>query len=102
MKKKKPKKLKVIPFKPAMYLSSKEGICLYLQEVINDGSENIGECLEAAMAALNILNIAQKTGLSQKEISHIFYRNKQPSVSSVSKILHALDLKLTVVSKDTR
>ena len=69
---------------------------------MNDGSKNIGECLEAAMAALNILNIAQKTGLSQKEVSHIFYGNKQPSVFSVIKILHALDLKLAVVSKDTR
>ena len=86
-------------FDIAQYLDDKEVISEYLTQVLEDGS--MDELLEAVghiAKAKGMTQIAQETGLGRESLYKSFAPGAHPKFETVTKVLHALGIKLQAVA----
>lgn len=91
------KKMLTRPFDAASYLTSEADIAAYLDVVLEENDPNL---LAAALGdiarARGMSSLAKATGLSRESLYKSLSGERVPSTETLLKVLHALNLKLSV------
>ena len=91
------KKMLKRPFDAASYLTSEADIAAYLDVVLEENDPNL---LAAALGdiarARGMSSLAKATGLSRESLYKSLSGERVPSTETLLKVLHALNLKLSV------
>jgi len=97
--------LELKEFDAANYLSNGEDVANFLQaatEIAGDDPKYITQILATIARTQNIQQLAKKSGLSRQGIYKVLSLNSNPSFSTIMKLVNALDLRLSLQSKDER
>jgi probable addiction module antidote protein len=88
------------PFDPANYLTSEEDI-LYFLEAAMEGSDpkHIASALGVVARSQGMTEIARKTGLGRQALYAALSENGNPTLETLTAVLGALGLELTVQKK---
>jgi probable addiction module antidote protein len=88
---------KTIPWDSAEYLKTDEDIASYLEAVFDDGDPAlISHALGVVARAKGMTQIAQAAGLGRESLYKALSPDGNPELSTVSKVMRALGLKLKV------
>ena len=91
------KKVTTRPFDAAAYLTSEADIAAYLDTILEENDPNL---LAAALGDIarsrGMSSLAKTTGLSRESLYKSLSGERVPSTETLLKVLHALNLKLTV------
>jgi len=91
------KKITTRPFDAAAYLTSETDIAAYLDTILEENDPNL---LAAALGdiarARGMSSLAKATGLSRESLYKSLSGERVPSTETLLKVLHALNLKLSV------
>ncbi len=100
MKRKMEAKVKRIPFDPANYLESEADIIDYIKVWFEDGSpKEIARALGVVARSKGMTEIAKKTGLGRQALYNALSENGNPTLETLTSVLSALGLELTVQKK---
>lgn len=91
---------KTTPFDPADYLSSEDDIVEYLKVWMEDGSpQEIARAIGDVARSKGMTEIAKKTGLGRQALYTALSENGNPTLETLTMVLSALGLELTVQRK---
>jgi len=90
-------------FKPEDYLNTPEDVKAFLMESLeqNDTDEFI-EALGIVSRSKGMKQISTETGLSYQSLYKTFMKGKQPRFSTITNVLNALGLKLSLTNADVK
>jgi probable addiction module antidote protein len=88
------------PFDPADYLSSEDDIVEYLKVWMEDGSpQEIARAIGDVARSKGMSEIAKATGLGRQALYSALSETGNPTLATLSSVLSALGLELTVQKK---
>lgn len=88
---------KTTPFDPADYLSSEADIVDYLKIWMEDGSpQEIARAIGDVARSKGMSEIAKATGLGRQALYAALSENGNPTLETLTAVLHALGLQLSV------
>jgi len=88
---------KTSPFNPVEYLQSDAEIASYLTEAYEDDNPAVFiVALGHVVRSKGVSNMAEKTGLNRESLYKAFSGKAQPKWDTVHKLLHALEIHMTV------
>ena len=91
------RKITTRPFDAAAYLTTEADVAAYLDTVLEENDPNL---LAAALGdiarARGMSSLAKATGLSRESLYKSLSGERVPSTETLLKVLHALNLKLSV------
>jgi len=94
-------KVKSIPFKMSEYLSTPKERALYIEEVMKDNDETLLlSALKDVADSMGISELSNQSGLPRATIYKALAKTGNPRFSSLTSILHALGLKITIQPED--
>lgn len=91
-------KIETRPYDAARYLQNQEDATAYLQTVIDgaDGDDRlILAAIEEVARAQNMSQLARDAGLTRAGLYKALSGEGQPSFATITRVLHALGLRLT-------
>ncbi len=92
--------LKVFPFDPARHLKSKDDIHYYLEAAMEGNDpKHIAGALGDVARSQGMSEIARKTGLGRQALYTALSENGNPTLETLTSVLNALGLELTVQKK---
>jgi probable addiction module antidote protein len=92
-------KTKTKVYDSAAYLETAEDVALYLEEAFTDGDPAlIAHALGVAARANGMTEIAKQAKLSRESLYRALSKDGNPELSTLIKVLHALGLRISVVS----
>jgi len=98
-------KLHITPYDSADYLTSAEDIEAYVQAIQEQidaypeqGAELTLLALGVIARAKNKVQLSKKAGLSRQGLYKVLAPDAKPSLATVFKLVHALDLKIQLVA----
>lgn len=90
-------KLKTRRWDTAEHLKTEEDVAAYLEAVFEDGDPALmAHALGVVARARGMAKIAKKAGLGRESLYKALSPEGNPQLTTIVKVLHALDLKLTV------
>ncbi len=91
---------KTTPFDPADYLSSEDDIVAYLKVWMEDGSAaEIARAIGDVARSKGMTEIAKASGLGRQALYTALSENGNPTLETLTAVLDALGLELTVQRK---
>ncbi|MCG8565164.1 MAG: putative addiction module antidote protein [Desulfobacterales bacterium] len=88
---------KTKPFNISAHLNSPEEIRLFLQEVLETGTEaDFIHALSIAAKAKGMTQVAEKAGVTRASLYKSLAENGNPRFTTISKVTKALGFKLTL------
>ena len=89
--------MEIRPFDPADYLNSEEDI-LYFLEAAMEGNDpkHIARALGVVARSQGMTEIARKAGLGRQALYNALSENGNPTLETLTSVLSALGLQLTV------
>ena len=94
---------KAATYDSAEFLDTPASIRFYMEEALETGDPRlITHALGVVARAKSMSDIARKTGLARESLYKALSENGRPELSTVMRVLHALDLKLTIKSKNAK
>ena len=87
------------PYDVADYLQTPEEMAAYLEASIEEAQEDvicIAKALGDVARAKGISQVSKDTGISCENLDEEFSGNREPSLTTVLKVLRALELKLNI------
>ena len=90
------KKITARPFDAAAYLTSETDIAAYLDTILEENDPNLLAALGDIARARGMSSLAKATGLSRESLYKSLSGERVPSTETLLKVLHALNLKLSV------
>jgi probable addiction module antidote protein len=92
--------LKVFPFDPARHLKTEEDILYYLEAAMEGNDpRHIARALGDVARSSGMTEIARKTGLGRQALYTALSENGNPTLETLTSVLSALGLELTVQKK---
>ena len=89
--------LKVFPFDPADHLETEDDIVDYLKIWMEDGSpQEIARAIGDIARSKGMGDIAKKSGLGRQALYNALSENGNPTLETLTAVLGALGLELTV------
>ncbi len=96
MAKTKATKMKTTVFDPAEWLTSDEGIAIFMQEAFKTGDPAyLAHALGVVARAKGMTQIAKKTGLSREQLYRSFSKDGNPSLKNTFAVMRALGVEWT-------
>ena len=97
----KPRKRKIATsrYDSADYLKTDADIVAYLKACLEEGSDNaayMAHALGVAARAYGMLRLAKETGLAREALYRALSASGNPSLTTITKVLKALGIKLAV------
>jgi probable addiction module antidote protein len=90
-------KILLKPFDVAAHLQTNEDIAAYLEAVFADGdTDEIRDALGHVARARGMTGVAEKAGITRSAAYKALGDNGNPSFATISALLAAIDLRLTV------
>jgi len=94
-------KNKISHFDVATYLDDEEMIALYLNEVLEQASQDndynlVIEAIADIVKARGMSKIASDAGIGRESLYKSLSHDAKPRYETISKLIHALGLKITV------
>lgn len=83
----------------ADYLKTEEDIAAYLEAVMEEGGDDpayIARALGVVARARNMTALAREVGMSRVGLSKALSGDGNPTLSTILKVAHALDLKISI------
>jgi len=94
-------KAKGVPFNMSEYLSTPEERALYIEEVMKDNDETLLlSALKDVADSMGISELSNQSGLPRATIYKALAKTGNPRFSSLTSILHALGLKISIQPED--
>lgn len=91
------KSVNITPFDISKYLKTEEDIKEYLNAILEENDTNLLlEALGDIAKAKGMTQIAKKSGLSRESLYKALSPSSHPRFDTVLKVLHALDIRITV------
>ena len=88
-------------FDVAEYLDTPQAIAAYLSEAFETGDDNlIAQALGAVARIKGMTGVAKETGLNRENLYRSLSKGGKPELSTVMKVLDALDVQLVAKPKD--
>ena len=92
--------LKVFPFDPARHLQTEEDILYYLEAAMEGNDpKHIARALGDVARSKGMTDIARTTGLGRQALYSALSENGNPTLETLTSVLTALGLELTVQKK---
>lgn len=92
--------LKVFPFDPARHLNTEEDIFYYLEAAMEGNDpKHIARALGDVARSKGMTEIARTTGLGRQALYNALSENGNPTLETLTSVLSALGLELTVQKK---
>jgi probable addiction module antidote protein len=92
--------LKVFPFDPARHLQTEEDILYYLEAAMEGNDpKHIAGALGDVARSKGMTGIARKTGLGRQALYNALSKDGNPTLETLTSVLSALGLELTVQKK---
>lgn len=94
---------KVRDFDVAEYLDSPEAIAAYLSEAFGTGDDGlIAQALGTVARVKGMAGVAKETGLNRENLYRSLSESGKPELSTVMKVLDALDVQLVAKPKEAK
>ena len=88
------------PFDPANYLKSEEDILFFIEAAMEDNDpKHLARALGVVARSQGMSEIARKSGLGRQALYNALSENGNPTLETLTAVLDALGLQLTVVKK---
>jgi probable addiction module antidote protein len=88
------------PFDPANYLKTEEDILFFLEAAMEDNDpKHLARALGVVARSQGMSEIAKKSGLGRQALYNALSENGNPTLETLTAVLDALGLQLTVVKK---
>ena len=93
-------KIKVSGFDPANYLATEDDVVAYLNTWLEDGTpQEIAAALGDVARSKGMSKIAKRAGLGRQALYNALSENGNPTLETLTSVLAALGLELTVRKK---
>ena len=88
------------PFDPANYLKTEEDILFFLEAAMEENDpKHLTRALGVVARSQGMSEIARKSGLGRQALYNALSENGNPTLETLTAVLDALGLQLTVVKK---
>ena len=88
------------PFDPANYLKSEEDVLFFIEAAMEDNDpKHLARALGVVARSQGMSEIARKSGLGRQALYNALSENGNPTLETLTAVLDALGLQLTVVKK---
>ena len=92
--------IELLPFDPAEHIETEEDILYYLEAAMEgNDSKHIANALGVVARSKGMTEIAKKTGLGRQALYNALSENDNPTLETLTSVLTALGLELTVQKK---
>ena len=92
--------IELLPFDPAEHIETEEDILYYLEAAMEgNDSKHIANALGVVARSKGMTEIAKKTGLGRQALYNALSENGNPTLETLTSVLTALGLELTVQKK---
>lgn len=92
--------IELLPFDPAEHIETEEDILYYLEAAMEgNDARHIARALGDVARSKGMSEIARKTGLGRQALYNALSENGNPTLETLTSVLSALGLELTVQKK---